>query len=245
MYPCLVDVFNENECKDIVKKLDNIKDSWIKRVDSHPCLTYTLGATTYHQTDYLDGYYKIYKENNKIILDNFGTEFEKILEVLNKQVGNSELENSLAVPGFNIFTNTSENKISIVSIEGMNVHTDFVDEAHKKVFEKKYKKIDYEEKISFTLALELPRGGSGLSIWGDSSLNKYDHDHEFSKIIKKIGFYKNDQPSIVNYYVGKAFIFSGKYPHQVTPTVKYYQGDRRITIQGHAIKCDGKYRWFV
>lgn len=245
MYPCLVDVFTQDECLNIINKLDGIKEYWTYRCSNGPSSTYTLGAATYQDCHDLDNYYKSSIATNKIILNTFSQEYERILEVLNKEVGPSELEYDLSVPGFNIFVNDSEKQFSLLSLGDVITHTDFVDDTHDKIFQKKYKNINHDEKISFTLSLELPRGGSGISVWGDSSLDKYDHDQEFSKIIKKIGYYNNNKPSIVNYYVGKAFIFSGRYPHQVTPTVKYYLGDRRITIQGHAINCDGKFRWFV
>ena len=48
---------------------------------------------------------------------------------------------------------------------------------------------------------------------------------------------------VAPYTVGKLFYHTGHVLHQIIPGYKLQEGDRRITLQGHGIKCDGK--WII
>jgi succinylglutamate desuccinylase len=52
---------------------------------------------------------------------------------------------------------------------------------------------------------------------------------------------KGEIPNYIEYKVGKLFYHKGHTIHQINKRKMEY-GDRRITLQAHAVRCDGVYR---
>ena len=131
-----------------------------------------------------------------------------------------------------------------------------------------HKEFDLEDQLSFTLPIELPTHGGGLWLWdwleldteqidnfnfqGDENKDTYikevmkDIDPRESKEFWENGslpFKYNPiydtKPMVVPYTVGKLFYHVGHILHQIIPGYNLQPGDRRITLQGHGIKCDG------
>ena len=131
-----------------------------------------------------------------------------------------------------------------------------------------YNEVDLEDQLSFTLPIELPTHGGGLWLWdwlkldqeqidnfnfqGDENKDEYikkhmeDMDPRESKEFWGNGSVPleyspiyDTKPMVVPYTVGKLFYHVGHILHQIIPGYKLQPGDRRITLQGHGIKCDG------
>ena len=49
---------------------------------------------------------------------------------------------------------------------------------------------------------------------------------------------------VVPYTIGKLMYHTGHVLHQIIPGYKLQDGDRRMTLQGHGIKCDGIWRLY-
>ncbi len=54
----------------------------------------------------------------------------------------------------------------------------------------------------------------------------------------------DDKPIVLPYKVGRAAYHIGSIWHQIMPGYKLSDTDRRITLQGHGIKCDGIWRLY-
>lgn len=249
--PVFINLLSESETEEYLSKLISLKNEWRQWTDGDINMPYyVMGATSYADARINKKiYYKIKNYYNKILLDNFSDLYEKILYELNKCIGPSELEDSLAYPGFHIMGDEDPYPQKII----IDFPDDYIDKRHQDhiynyhldTLKNKYSDVNTDENFSFTLSLKLPRGGAGLSLWTGGELKKYKSDSQFELDIEEKGFYKNrnvEEPDVVPYTEGKMFIFSGNIFHQVAPIYQCYSDDRRITLQGHSVLCDGVWR---
>ena len=136
-----------------------------------------------------------------------------------------------------------------------------------------FDEVDLEEPLSFTLPIELPENGGGLWVWDWLSLDddwirkfNFQDDSQKDSTIKKFmedvdprenkEFWDNGslpfdynaiydtKPMVIPYTVGKLFYHTQHILHQIIPGYKPSNVDRRITLQGHGIKCDGIWRLY-
>jgi len=52
------------------------------------------------------------------------------------------------------------------------------------------------------------------------------------------------EPTVVPYEAGKMFWFIGKLVHQIAPAYNADFNDRRLSLQGHGVKCDGVWQLY-
>ena len=132
--------------------------------------------------------------------------------------------------------------------------------------------VDLENTLSFTLPVELPKNGGGLWLWNwdKDILSTYNfqdssgEDIKFRKYMKDFdprynkAFWHNktspplseydpiydNKPIVLPYKVGRASYHVGPIWHQIMPGYELLDTDRRITLQGHGVKCDGVWRLY-
>ena len=132
--------------------------------------------------------------------------------------------------------------------------------------------VDLNNTLSFTLPVELPKNGGGLWIWNcdKNSLSEYNFqdsngkDLKFRSYMKDLdpryieAFWQNktspplsqndpiysNKPIVLPYKVGRASYHVGPIWHQIMPAYELSDTDRRITLQGHGVKCDGVWRLY-
>ena len=251
--PKLIELLSTSETNDYLSRLFSIRHEWRSWTDGDINMPYyVMGATSYADARENKAiYYKIKNYYNKILLENFSDLYQKILKELNNYIGPSELESSLAYPGFHIMGDgAEESKLVTMNFPDNYIHKrhrDHIYNYHLDVLNDKYSEVDVRDNLSFTLSLRLPRNGSGLSIWSDGLLGHLGLDSQFELDIKNNGFYKDrdvPEPEVVPYKVGSMFLFSGNFYHQVAPLYECYSDDMRITLQGHAVLCDNIWRWY-
>jgi len=246
-----INVLNDNDVNKTIHAIENLYDYWVQR---HNIDSYILGAALYeHQKDYggIINYFNIAKIMNPILLENFGWLYEILLEKLSIELAEPfEITDIIGYPGFHIFGHPHGKLNSDVSIQMMqtllaNIHSDIqgnlLVDYWKETFQSDF---DLSNPMSFTLALELPKNGAGLSTWG---INDYEKNDDYEKYLKSLDYKKFPYeylgpPDIVPYTVGNMFYFFGDMLHQIAPAYKMDYNDRRITMQGHAIKCKGIWR---
>jgi len=104
--------------------------------------------------------------------------------------------------------------------------------------------LDISQLVSFTLPIALPSAGSGLAIWPVTSAmvmqSSVDALDGHATIRALIG---DCEPTIHAYRVGHLFVHTGHHLHAVAPWAAV-AGDERITMQGHALHHDGRWRVF-
>lgn len=251
--PKFINVLSDTDIDMYLFRLFSIRHEWRSWTEGAVDMPYyVMGATSYADAkENKKVYYKIKDYYNKILLENFSDLYDKVLLELTKNIGPSELENSLAYPGFHIMGNGGEDSRLIDMNFPDNYinmrHKDHIYNYHLDVLNQKYSNVDTSDNLSFTLSLKLPRGGSGLSIWSDGALKDFESDSPLALEIKNNGFYRNKnlpEPEVITYEAGSMFLFSGNLYHQVAPIYKCYTDDMRITLQGHAVLCDNIWRWY-
>ena len=149
-----------------------------------------------------------------------------------------------------------------------SLHVDIQYQEHMSYWNQ-YDVVDLEETLSFTLPVELPKNGGGLWLWDWLELDvdqintfNFQDDEGKDATIKNMmkdprdekEFWLNEsvsfkydpiydtKPMVVPYEVGKLFYHTGHVLHQIIPGYQLDGDDRRITLQGHGIKCDGVWK---
>jgi hypothetical protein len=75
----------------------------------------------------------------------------------------------------------------------------------------------------------------------------YDFYNRYEKIFESgvpstEDYEKFLEPKILNYQIGNMVLFKGNLLHQIAPFFEpVCENELRITLQGHGLKCDGKW----
>ncbi len=163
--------------------------------------------------------------------------------------------------------------IEVFQSPSASLHFDHQYEEHDNYWEQ-FDKVDLENAFSFTLPVELPKYGGGLWLWNWREVPELDEVFNFNDSDGKViafkkymddfdprydkAFWKNktspalseydpiydDKPIVLPYQVGRAFYHFGPVWHQIMPGYKLSDTDRRISLQGHGVKCDGVWRLY-
>ena len=208
-----------------------------------------LGTASY--ANQIEEYKKLKLKNNPIIRDNFKDlldELKYFLEsILNKNV---KYDENLSYPGFHIFYGNHRDSIAPLT----SLHIDTPYKIHERYFLEKYKNVDFDYPLTFTLILKIPEDGAGLYYWDlDDWQNKREDDaHElyrniyekyaeiFTKYIPTREEYEILlKPKVLKYNDGYINVFKGNLLHQIIPF--YSKNGIRVTLQGHGIFCDNEW----
>lgn len=223
-----LDLLTEDECLNIRSEVYELKDFWIQR---HPLLPfYTLGlASPYDVLNDKQGYYNNVKYYNSILRDRFGWLYERLADSLSNHLQTStSYPDRLALPGFHIFLPHKAFEQPMGA-----VHCDKSYMFHWQPSAG----IDFNNPISFTLAIALPKFGAGMSVWNLPYKDAKGLNHseiEQLALDKKKRFHP--------YKVGRLVLHSGHMVHQIAPGKNLQLDDARITLQGHGLLCWGTWQ---
>jgi hypothetical protein len=250
-----LDVLDQGLIDATLERIDLLHDWWIPRGIycantgfspslENPVDFYTLGPATY--IDCMVNpmtYYAMSKNTNPLLKEYFGWLYDHIVYHLYREIGPCRLNGTLAYPGFHIFGCKPGEEPKQATKEYMErpsatIHVDLQQEKHLSYWGK-YKDVDLENCLSFTLCLQVPKTGAGLNTWDDESVKCYEMNDDYAKGIKSLEYGAYGKPTVVPYVPGKMFYFIGPLQHQIAPGYNLTLNDRRITLQGHGVKCDG------
>ena len=263
-----IEVLDDEQSKKVVEFVDNLEKIWVRR-EPDPIDFFTIGACTYQDGVADIKHYHRYKELvNPILMDDFSWLYRVVVEKFSKIIGPIELVNELGYPGFHVFghkPNCASHPICTEAFQkpSASLHFDHQYEEHTDYWDK-FDDVDLKETFSFTLPVELPKNGGGLWIWGNQNVNKldessvfkrymdyfdprYDRDFWHNKTSPALSEYDpiyDDKPIVLPYKVGRAHYHLGPVWHQIMPGYKLSDTDRRISLQGHGVKCDGVWRFY-
>lgn len=225
-----IELISEEQCKEVVNTVDALASYWRPRDERLPFLT--LGVAGYIDgSDHFRGneaYYAAVDESNQMLQANFTELYDKVLQCVAEQVGQPcYYAAGQALPGFHIFKS----------------HPEFLKPLGSRHFDFQYKNLHWPEeaeikpdgnKLSFTLALELPSSGAGMNIWPQVMFDSkkysrflYSNDH----------FLKKNPGEFIEYAIGHMLIHTGLELHQIASLEAFQEGERRITLQGHGIEA--------
>ena len=232
---------------------------------------YTLGATLYMDArdSGWKFYNKLQKMYNRVLWKRLGWLYDLFLEKIQEQIGEAEYTKGLGLPGFHIYEfddATSDIK------HHRCLHYDAQWWYGKNFFKENFKEIDFRNQLSYTFSIKLPHSGAGIAMWnlpheyndkanalknGEDIIKKYENV-QYVEDIKKLKNleepWKYDElfnaegnlekyiPHVIPHLEGYAFWYHGMVMHQMILGQDFRKGDYRITFQGHALKCDDKWR---
>ena len=211
---------------------------------------------------------------NRVLDKKFDWVYQKLIEALTPPVGECSLESGLARPGFHIyqfedapdprkhhrclhmdgqffyalkflkekygrvidikeplsftFTITRPSRGSAIGFWGLPDRLKRVSEDIQKEYPhdiiERYQNVEYVKEIQKQRAIERP--------W------KYD------LFYPNCGDLEQYIPTIIPHTPGNSFFYSGMIIHQMILGDSFKKGDTRITLQGHGVKVNGKYKLF-
>ena len=252
-----VKIFSEEDCNKIKKSIFDLEKLWVNRscerrfamengfkISKAPF--WTLGAVSYLDavTD-KDMYDKHRDYLNPVLYKKFNWIYEIIRERLQSDLKEPVIiDEFLAHPGFHIFatkigTTIEPEYLRLFEQPLGSVHVDVQYEEHYDYWQK-FKEVDFENTLSFTIPVKLPKNGGGLYTWDD----KVD-PYSFNYTTNKTKLSELESASVTNLYnTGEMIYFIGHLLHQMMPGFNVQPTDRRITVQGHGVKCDGVWRLY-
>ena len=223
-------LLSREECATVRAELFALREHWHSRDPQLPF--FTLGAASYLDAahDYAT-YFAIAQRCNPLLSDRLGWLYEKLSgelgHQLNARVGFAP---GLALPGFHVYLAHPMFERPIASI-----HCDTQYQPHDW---SAFAHADFQHPMSFTLAIALPQCGGGLNTW-DMDYAEYAALTP-SRLAQRLAQRKQRYCA---YSAGELVLHSGHVVHQAAPVVEVRDGDERITLQGHALNCDG--RWLL
>ena len=256
-------VLDQDAIDNTIQRVDLMKDWWIPRgvycgeggftaSEENPVDFYTLGVATYIDgiTD-IQYYYDYIKSQNPVFKDYFSWLYDLVIYNLWGEIGECQVADFLAYPGFHIF-GTKPNEPPKMATKmymeqpSATIHVDLQHEQHEFLWNH-FKEVDLENTLSFTLPIQVPTNGGGLNTWEEESMKQYEIDNKYTKHMKELDYSKcgdYGEPTVVPYTAGEMFYFIGSLVHQIAPAYNADFNDRRISLQGHGVKCDGVWQLY-
>jgi len=226
-----IDVLSESECRRARATLDELQPYWVVRKPSIPF--YTLGAASYLDAKSgFENYRRTAEQFNPLLKEHFAWLLESVADRLATLLGEQvECSPIMALPGFHIYLSCKLFEKPIASI-----HFDL---QYKNLEWERLNECDFERPLSFTLPVALPETGGGLYTW--------NIDYEDTRNLDAKAFHEVVERRPRQYHAystGKMFIHSGHTLHQAAPGRDLKWTDERITLQGHALKCDSRWQLY-
>jgi len=246
-----IPVFSHDECASIAALVDEEVSRWTRR-EMWPVDFYTLGAASYLDAIAdLDGYYALARDQNPALRARFSWVYDVVIARLARVFGRCTLHDPLAYPGFHVFghrPSSTNNAVTVNAMESLiaSIHIDRQYAPHHALWST-FADIDMAHPLTFTIAIELPAQGAGLCVWDDDSVGIYDDGSAFAAHVRGLdypGLRTVPVPRVVPYRAGELFYFMSDLRHQIAPSLSLSPRDRRITLQGHGLRCDGAWRLY-
>jgi hypothetical protein len=227
-YPLLA----ADECTRLAAAIHEMRPYWLQR---HPVAPFfTLGVASYldatqePQRFYHDPSYHM----NTVLAASFSWVYRRLLDGLTQLLREKVVYRpSCALPGFHValWCPAFENWEA-------SVHQDL---QYQLLDWNPAEKPDFRRPLSFTLSITLPQHGGGLNIWdvNHDELEGLSPDERHRKIMAARMQYHP-------YQLGHLAVHSGHKVHQIARTKKELEGDERVTLQGHGIRCDGVWQLY-
>lgn len=227
-----IDFLSDQERRHILEKIYELKLNWTYRSP----MFCTLGTALYlDATSSFLAYQILAGKTNTILLEHFPQLYPLLKNILQRELQDEVVfESSLALPGFHIFTAPQNDaEMYLMKHHQPSIHFDLQFTQAKWP----YNNIESNRPISFTAAIKLPSSGGGLNYWDivHEDYHKLSDDDQQALFQSKERLY-------CPYQEGKIVIHDGFTLHQIAVPDEVKRDDQRITLQGHAVRCDQVWR---
>lgn len=232
-----IEILTPEQCEEICSAVHMLRSFWTQVHEQTQF--FTLGAASYIEFSRPGNASMRYREKalkfNPVLTEYFSGLMEYLRETLQHQLGEPvAFDEGLARPGFHIWLTEA-----IPTQPTASVHFDL---QYQRLGWLADGGVDYDRPISFTLPVRLPAGGGGVNIWN----LHYREVEELSARGVPVDIHELKDERECEYYaygLGCLVIHSGHFVHQIAPVEQVEPGDERITLQGHALRCGG--RWVL
>jgi hypothetical protein len=232
-----VDTLTPRQCAEVGATVHLLKSFWSQV--NPPSAFYTLGVASYIEFCKPEGahieYYDKARRYNPLLREYFSGLLENVRATLERQLGGPvEYAEEFAVPGFHIWLTEA-----IPTRPSASVHFDL---QYQGLSWPAPGEVEYDKPVSFTLPVKLPKKGGGVNVW-DLSYREITSLSEQGVPVNVDEMRHERTLFQYEYSPGRLVMHSGHFLHQIAPVPEVEPGDERITLQGHALRCGG--RWQV
>jgi hypothetical protein len=232
------DFLDEVECVETARRVKQLEDHWTQRSNLR---FVTFGAASYLDAmESREAYLAAAAQTNPLLSKTFDDLYRGLLgffeQELNEPVGYDE---ALALPGFHIFEFCGE---SLESFQDNGIDDLAEHSADKRAhFDLQFLRVipdcEPDATLSFTVPLEQPSGGAGLAVW---PLDCEEFVRRNLSAADLPRFAAETPYERVSYESGRMLLHDGLLLHAALGGGSAPIG-RRITLQGHGVRCSG--RW--
>jgi hypothetical protein len=226
-----IDVLTAEECRGARDLLHTLQNSWVVRKTAIPF--YTLGAASYLDAKPgFDHYRRVAEQFNPVLNEHFAWLHARVADSLSRFLCEPVVCSPvLALPGFHIYLGCKLFEKPIASVH-FDLQYDLLAWEQPEL-------CDFDHPLSLTLPLALPATGGGLFTWNVEYNEARDlDDTAFKELVNQ----RTQQYHA--YSLGRMFVHSGHTLHQAAPGRDLKLTDERITLQGHAVRCGGKWQLY-
>lgn len=232
-----IEILTAAQCEEIYATVHRLRSFWTEVTDSS--LFFTLGAASYIEFCRPDDPAARYGEKarrlNPILREYFPGMMEYLRATLERYFGEpATFHEEFGRPGFHIWLTEA-----IPTHPSASVHFDL---QYQKLNWPAPAEVDYDRPVSFTLPLRLPAAGGGMNVWNlhyreveELAARGVPVNVEELRLSREQGHYA--------YSPGTLVLHTGHFLHQIAPVPEVRPGDERVTLQGHALRCGG--RWHL
>lgn len=233
-----VDMLDAQSCRSVVERMVSSRCNWTDRSPHDDATFFTFGRASYldvcpSDVDPQCAYYGKVSAANAELKAIFGDLYASLLDRLSAELQDQVLmAEGLAIPGFHIFLGSG-----IMSAGKGGRHFDI-----------QYERLRLPpgpiegDPISFTLAIELPTGGSGLDLW-NVTVADFNRAFKAGRVATPDDMARRRIVAYHPYSVGRLLIHRGLWLHRISSPGTIHADDRRITLQGHGLHIAG--RWML
>jgi|688.fasta_scaffold12235_17 hypothetical protein len=222
--------YTENDAQKIADRVMAQKHLWERR---------NIAMSTLGTSSYVDGansrtYQQKSAESNPRMMELFGDVEDRILKYFQFRAPGATIKfrDYAALPGFHIF---ECNKL--FSSPVASVHRDL---QFQRLEYAKNEKIDLKNTLSFTIALQLPKSGSGLYM-----IDLPPIPDVMQLLIPRPLITAFAEKTKIEYKVGYIVCHNGQHTHMIAPSAWDGEDSYRITIQGHGVYDWEKKTWYM
>ncbi len=232
-----VDTLTPGQCAEVGSTVHLLKSYWSQV--NPPSEFYTLGVASYIEfcraQDERIEYYDKAQLYNPLLKEYFSGLLENVRGTLERQLGEPvTYSESFSIPGFHIWLTEA-----IPTYQTASVHFDL---QYQRLNWPSPDEVEHDKPLSFTLPIRLPTQGGGVNVW-DLNYREVMSLTEQGIPVDMDEMRSGRTQFQYAYSPGRLVIHSGHFLHQIAPVPDVQPGDERITLQGHALRCRG--RWQV
>lgn len=239
--PQQVSFLTQQECAETVAQVDALAEHWMHLYAPEvgievPC--YTLGvAVTYvrnrrYRKDQIDDYPAAVAAIRPLLEAQFAPLYRKLADQLGTLLGASVVyDGGLGLPGFHVFM---AHPYCTQPLSPIHIDAQYMDLPVQGA-----RDVDSDFCVSVTLPLELPASGAGIDFYDAGLDDVAGLDHDQAQCLLR-----SRPKTHYEYRRGRLVVHSGRHFHQAAPTPEYVPGERRITLQGHALYADDRWLFY-